>query len=134
MEHKDKHLEELVEKLMLEGTLESPSQNFTDNVMDEVLSISKPKSLVYKPLIPKVVWAFIILGVLSIIVYVLYSQPTSGESWFGQLGLSELKLNPLEGISFKFSSVFMYAMLCMALMLGVQIGVLKRYLTNRVSY
>ena len=67
--NEDNHLEKLVEHMMKESSLESPSPDFTQRVMAEILATEKSKALVYKPVISKKAWFIILGGILILGVY-----------------------------------------------------------------
>jgi len=61
MKESDKNIENLIDKMMAENTLESPSIDFTSKIMSQVLVAEKSKIKTYKPLIsnqPGFLWAF----------------------------------------------------------------------------
>mgnify|MGYP006183203993 CR=1 FL=1 len=54
MKESDKNLEQLIDKMMAENTLQSPSADFTSNLMSQIFVAEKAKIKPYKPLISKV--------------------------------------------------------------------------------
>ncbi len=65
--NKEKALGSLIKK----SVLESPSPNFTDRVMGEIEKSSM--AMVNQPIIGKKAWTFILIGLISIVAYVLVS-------------------------------------------------------------
>lgn len=56
MKESDKNIEQLIEKMMAEDKLQSPSFDFTSKIMAEVHVLEEKKLKAYKPLISKPVW------------------------------------------------------------------------------
>ena len=73
MKESDKYYENLVDKVMAEGTMQKPSADFTSRVMSQVLVLQKTKRIVYKPLISKSVWAVIFGSLVVFIGYVVFA-------------------------------------------------------------
>ncbi|SHL67033.1 hypothetical protein [Flavobacterium xanthum] len=127
MKESDKNIENLIDKMMAESSLESPSIDFTSKIMVKVLAAKKSKIKAYKPLISKQTW-FLIIGVL--IVLVVCAFMSSGEY--------DLKTNKLftEKISDLFSGIdisknILYAILIVPFMVLIQIPLLKNYYNKR---
>lgn len=51
--HTEQHLDKLVERVIKSSPLESPSKDFTANIMSKIETASVGTSTVYKPLISK---------------------------------------------------------------------------------
>jgi hypothetical protein len=127
----NKHIENLVENLVTESGLESPSVNFTANVMSEVLSAQKSKSWVYKPVISKKAWFIIFASLLALFAFLLLNMKTTTskinfdlsifgfDKWFNSF--SGLPVSPLTG----------NVLLAATLMLFVQIFLLKSYFNKK---
>lgn len=134
MEKDDKRIEDLVNKLMKADALEQPSFDFTDKVMDQVEALSDSSVTTYKPLIPKSVFYAIATGFLILVGYVLFNGSSSSESLTEKYKLVQDYQNILQDISFDFSSTLMYSILFLAIMVSVQIPLLKHYVNNRLSF
>ncbi|MBV7270545.1 hypothetical protein [Winogradskyella luteola] len=135
MKQDDKKIEAVIDKLMSADRLDKPSFDFTDKVMSKVEALSHSEITVYKPLIPKYVWWLIVSGFAALITYVLFKQPTSSTiSLSERYDLPDVSLSLFEGLSFNFSSILMYAMVLFAIMVNIQIPLLKQYYNNRLSY
>lgn len=134
--NEDKHIEEFIDKIMSETTLENPSLNFTTLVMSEVEAINLKTTSVYKPLISKATW-FIILG--SIVVFTTYfltfTNPQDN-NWFNKVDYSVLKNNVAFNwfSQFRFSNITTYATLLSAVMLLFQITFLRKYFDKRLDF
>ena len=68
MKESDKNIENLIEKMMAENTLQSPSADFTSNLMSQILAAEKAKIKPYKPLISISAWVFIGVALAILIV------------------------------------------------------------------
>lgn len=134
MEKDDKRIEDLVNKLMEADALEQPSFDFTDKVMAQVEALSDSSITTYKPLIPKSVFYAIAAGFLVLVGYVLFNDSTSSESLTEKYNIAQDYQNILQGLSFDFSSTLMYSILFLAIMVSVQIPLLKHYVNNRLSF
>ena len=133
MGHKDEKLNSFVDQLMVNDSLEQSSKDFTDNLMSKIEAISKPMTIVYKPLISKTGWIIIGVAICSLIGYVLFNEPSSSSRLSEIVDLSKIKMNPLSDLSFNFSKTLMYASVLLALMIGVQIPLLKRHFNKQLS-
>jgi len=131
---KDKKLEDFVNKLIKETSLESPSSEFTKKLMMQVQATEMEKSTVYKPLISKRWWVIIFIGVAAGLGY-LFFNPLQASSTV----ISIPDLNPLVDKFFKdqkspkFSTITVYAFGLLSLMVIVQIGFLKNYFNKRME-
>lgn len=134
MEAEDKKIEDLINKLMADDSLEQAPINFTDKVMSKVEAISKSKTIVYKPLISKPVWFIIIGSFIALVGYIILNKPSSNNTWLNRFDLSNVSLNVFENISVNFSSTLMYAVVLLAIMVSIQVPLLKHYFNKRMSF
>jgi hypothetical protein len=128
MKESDKNIENLIDKMMAENTLESPSIDFTSKIMAQVLVAEKSKVINYKPLISKSTWIIIGFGLVGLAVYAsLFSVPENnleiGKSYADNLFAF------LSGIHL--SKNILYAFLVVPFMILIQIGLLKNYFDKR---
>ncbi|TYA54794.1 hypothetical protein [Formosa maritima] len=134
-EKKNNQLDTLIKDVMKQSALETPSFNFTANVMQQIAADSKNTATVYKPLISKTGWVVMFIGVLAIIVYILLSGDSQSNGWIDSIDfsvLSNIKIpNLFSGI--QFSHTTMYALLFFGIMVCVQIPFLKNYFNKRMS-
>ncbi|MCF8272486.1 MAG: hypothetical protein K9I95_01530 [Flavobacteriaceae bacterium] len=132
----DKQIEKLVDKIMKETSLGSPSFNFTDMVMAQVLEVKTSQVTVYKPLISKWIWYVIFTIMIGLIVYLTFndSKPAS-IGWFDKLNLNTLpSLNFSKAIeNVHFSKTSVYACVLLTVMLFIQIPILKHYLNKKLE-
>jgi hypothetical protein len=128
MKESDKNIENLIDKMMRENTLESPSIDFTSKIMSQVIVAEKSKIITYKPLISKTTWAFIGICLLALIAYSFYSNNDTSNFKVAQL-YSDKVSGLFSGIHF--SKNVLYALLIVPVMVLVQIGVLKNYFDKK---
>lgn len=134
MKQEDKRLEDLINKLMEADRLETTSFDFTDKVMSKVGALPNSSISVYKPLIPNYIWWLLASGFVALVAYLIFNKPTNTMSLSERYNLPEVSLNLLDGMSFDFSSTLMYATVLLAIMVSIQIPLLKQYFNNRLSY
>ena len=130
----DKEIEQLVQKLMGNSQLESPSFEFTSKVMQQVNGLSKSESTIYRSLIPRKVWWLLLIAFLALVLYVLLGAQSKTDGWISYVPLENFKIpqwNILSGV--EFSKTAMYGMVMLALMMMVQIPLLKYYFNNRLK-
>ena len=128
MKEEDKNLEKLIDKMMAENTLETPSFDFTSKLMSQVQAVEKRKIKAYKPLISKSTWIFIGFCLIALTIYSVYSN--SDISNFEIVKLYSDKASTLfSGIHF--SKNILYALLIVPFMILIQIGILKHYFDKK---
>jgi hypothetical protein len=118
--NEDKHLEKLIDNMMKDVSLESPSLDFTSMVMSK---ISKTKTIVYKPLIPKSTFLFLIGCLSTILIYSFFNgQPLKDSSFDFSSVYNKL---------IKFSPITIYSTVIATTMLFIQIAFLKNYFNKQ---
>ena len=128
MKENDKEIENLIEKMMAENNLESPSIDFTSKIMSQVLVAEKSKIKAYKPLISKSTWIFIGISLVALTAYALYSN--------NDVANFEIAKTYSDKASVLFSGIHisknvLYALLVVPFMILIQIGVLKNYFDKK---
>ncbi|QOG03028.1 hypothetical protein [Flavobacterium sp. MDT1-60] len=128
MKENDKNIENLIDKMMAEDTLETPSFDFTSKIMAQVLVAEKSKIKNYQPLISKSTWVFIGICLVAIAIYSsLFSVPENnleiGKSYTDNLFAF------FSGIHL--SKNILYAFMVVPFMILIQIGLLKNYFDKR---
>lgn len=134
-ENADKHLDELSRKVMRHSTIEHPSIDFTQNVMSQVENIATSDVTTYVPLISKRLWFLIITALVAIGSLAFFGIFNNSNSWFDRLPLDRISEysfpNPFATI--EFSQTVLYAALLFAIMMCIQIPILKRYFDKRLE-
>lgn len=134
-ENENKYIDNLIEDVMKQTALETPSFNFTANVMQQITADSKSTATVYKPLISRTGWFTIAASVLALIGFIVLTGDAQNSNWFNTFDLnilSNIKLpNPFSGI--EFSHTTLYALLFFGIMVCIQIPLLKNYFDKRLN-
>lgn len=134
MKNEDKRLVDLVDKLMADDSLEKAPINFTDDVMSKIEALPESKALVYKPLIPEYVWWLLGFGFAVLVVNVSLNKSSDSSSLLDHYDLPELSFDLFSNISLGFSSTLMYATVLLAVMVAIQVLLLKQYFNQKLSY
>ncbi|TPG44528.1 hypothetical protein [Flavobacterium pectinovorum] len=128
MKESDKNIENLIDKMMSENTLESPSIDFTSRIMSQVLKLEKSKVKAYKPLISKTTWVFIGITLVALTAYSVYSNNDISNFEIAKI-YSDKASALFSGIHI--SKNILYALLIVPFMILVQIGILKNYFDKK---
>ena len=130
----DKHLEKLVDRMMKETSLETPSAGFTSKLMSQVMATEISKATVYKPLISRRSWFIICAGIISLLAYFINIADAQAGSRFQDFDLSSKMDALLKSLpSFKISDIASYAVGLLIAMLFIQITLLKNYFNKRLQ-
>lgn len=127
----DKNIEKLVENLIAETSVESPSVEFTAKVMSGIYAVERNKIFMYKPIISKRAW-FIIFGIIAaLFAFLIFNtQLTSAGSNFNLTFFNLDKfVKPFSDV--KISSMTANVIVVATIMVLIQIFVLKTYLNKR---
>ena len=129
--NQDQNIEKLVEQMMRNTAMESPSSAFTQTVMSEVLTPKKSKSLVYKPILSRRTWLIIFTGIITLFIYSYFNSGT--DSSIFNLNFTIINSERLEKIfqSVQISSMTGNVILIATLMVLIQLFFLKKYLDKR---
>lgn len=131
-ENEDKQLENLVEKAMRQSVLETPSFDFTTNLMLKVENMKQSPTTIYQPLISKHMWFWIFTGFVAFVAYIIFITKPEASTWFSTIDIldTEKVSNMFNGI--QLSRTVIYATIFFAVMLLVQIPLLKNYFDKRL--
>lgn len=132
----DKNIEELIGKTMSHSTLESPSLDFTAHVMSQVEAVAKTSTTVYKPLISKKVWGLLFGFALVLVAFSIFGTQPESKNWFDTIDFSIFSNNKVTNAvsGFRFSQTTFYAILMCAIMLFIQVPLLKHYFNKRMEF
>lgn len=135
-EHTDKHLDRLTEKALRKVSIESPSADFTNRVMDQINASLASKTTVYKPPISRWGWIFIAVSILAMIGYGLFSPDLESLGWVGTPDMSVIIDNPITQAlsSVTVSKIAFYAIGVFGLLFFVQIPMMKYYFDRRLGF
>lgn len=132
-ESEDKHIEKLIDSVMKDVPLETPSFDFMANVMSQVAVTERTPAIAYKPLLSKSFWYILFAAVAAVIGYAFFTDIQTVPAY--SLDFKELYGAKLPRFSsgIKFSKVAMYAVLVMVLMLFVKISMLKNHYDKQLK-
>lgn len=134
-EHTEQHLDKLAKKAMKSSLLESPSVDFTANIMKQIEPIKIGYSIAYKPLISKYGWFGIIAILIGISVYVMFGNVESSPL-LETIDYSVISNNKVTDIlsGITFSKTLMYAIGFFGLVFFIQIPLMKHVMNKRLGY
>jgi len=133
-ENKNTQLDAFLKKQLQELPLESPSKDFTSNIMDVLVEENNVATIQYKPLISKKIWFAVAAAVIAILFIPLQKREggllekfSLDFSFLDKVNFSGL----LDGVSV--SSTAFYGLLFFAMMIVVQITYLKGYVNRKLD-
>ena len=131
----DKYIEKFVDKMMKEISLETPSVDFTAQIMSQVLKIKTSQTTVYKPLISKWVWYGIFISMLGLIAYLSFNSSAVSGGLLEKLNLGTLLKFSMPNLfsGLHFSKTTIYACVLLTVMLFIQIPILKHHMGKRLE-
>lgn len=134
-EDRDKQLETLIGKVIKKASLETPSQNFTANVMSQVLAVDKKTTITYSPLISRTTWLIILLSIVVLVVYILLLSKPDNSGWLNTYNFSFLSNNIFSKTlsEITYSSTTIYVVLSLTTMICVQLVLLKNYFNKQLE-
>lgn len=132
----NKHIDSLVEKVVKESSLESPSLDFTSNIMSQIEAVSQNEITVYEPLISKRVWLAISILVIGSLSYGILGNGLESLGWFDNIDYSIISNNKVTEVisGITFSKTLMYAVGLCGLLFFIQIPMMKHYFDKQLEY
>lgn len=132
----NKHIDNFVDKVVKDFSLESPSLDFTSNIMSQIECITQSEITVYKPLISKQVWFIIGVLIVAGLTYLMLGNSLQTTGWFDGLDYSLISNNKVTAAlsSITFSKTLMYAIIFLGVVFFIQIPLLKNYFDKRLEY
>ena len=128
-ENADKDLDSLSRKVIGKSAIESPSLDFTKNVMSQINALSSSSVTTYVPLISKKVWALVALLFAGIVWLTSSGASEEKSSWVSDLDLKYEFVNPLAHL--ELSQTVVYSLVLFAIMFCIQIPLLKYHFNKR---
>lgn len=133
-ENKNQQIDAFLKKQLQEIPLESPSKNFTSNIMDVLQEKESSIATLYKPLISKKVWIFVAAAIVA--VFFIPFQKTE-DSLLNKVSLdfSFLEKINLSGIfdGISISSTSAYVAFFFTIMIFIQVVFLKNHFNKRIE-
>jgi hypothetical protein len=134
-ENENIQMDNLARKVIKKAALESPSFDFTTQIMTQVSALKQSEATIYKPLISKTAW-LVILG--SFAVWIAYTflgtqTQTQTQGLFSTLDFTAFTNNKVYWVfsEFAFSNTVLYALALLSIMVLVQVTVLAAYFNKR---
>lgn len=124
----------MTEKWLKDLPLESPSEGFTDKLMEKISMMPVPVRSSYRPLIPKIGWMLLVLvvGASIIAAYYFNLQPLGifeeVNIWNGIFETGKISFIP----KMDWSNPWVYATVAFGILMFVQFRLLKPILENRI--
>lgn len=128
-EHKNQH--ELVDRIMKDATLASPSVDFTSKIMAQIATIKIEPTVAYKPLIPRPVLVGILSGYAALCIYLLGHQ-SPDKSRFDWLHFVS-DFAPVLPFDWNFSIIAVDAAVLATFIVLLQVFVLKQHFARQLS-
>lgn len=128
----DKNLEKLIDKIMKDVPIETPSFDFTSKVMSQVLATQTSAITAYKPLISKPVMIIVFGSILAVFSYFISNGNAGSAGWLDGIDYNRL-FNVRLVSGFKFSKITLYAVVLATVLLLVQISLLKNHFDKRLE-
>jgi hypothetical protein len=130
--NEDKNIEKLVNYIMKDAKLESPSSNFTLNVMSQVLQTKTSDVTVYKPLISRKTFIVVFGFIITLFIYLLINKDQQTNGWPTYLNINTTYYNNFTTL-FKFSKITTCTAVLTTVMLLIQISFLKNYFDKQLE-
>ncbi|MGI9549595.1 MAG: hypothetical protein ACR2MT_00235 [Aurantibacter sp.] len=130
----DKRLDELTGKLLKDFSGETPSFDFTTQLMARVEGLSRSRITRYKPLISKKLWLILIVLIAGIFSYLIFGNVQLEDTWASSKLLDLLpEMSSFKLPDYQISNVLLYGVLGFTFFVGVQTLVLKRHFDKRFA-
>ena len=135
-ENTEQHLDKLAKKVMESSLLESPSLDFTANIMARVEASVISQVTVYKPLISKRAWLLISILLIGSLSYGILGSGLEGLGWFDTIDFSIISNNKVTEVisGITFSKTLIYAVGFCGLLFFIQIPMMKHFFDKRLEY
>ena len=129
-------LDALTSKMVKETPQETPSINFSKNVMDAIYAIETAKELKKnQPLISKKVWLLFVGLIVASTIFLIRNTTFTENSLLSKIDLSKYThaLSFDMSLGFSVSNATIYGFVFLAIMVSVQIGYIKNYYSSRYN-
>jgi len=137
MDKDDKKLEQFVDKIMEEATMESPSLDFTHNLMQRIEAEQQKEVFQYKPILSRQFLTILFLSFMGLLVYLgLQYGGQNGNGWFKDI---QFQWRPnLENMwgwleHYTVSDVTLYAILFFGFLFFAQVPWLKKHMDRSIG-
>ena len=123
-------LDALTSKMVKETPQETPSINFSKNVMDAIYEVETERELKKnEPLISKKMWALFVGVLVAATFYLIKSTPLVSNNYLSNIDLSKYtnSISLDMNLGFTVSNITVYGFIFLAIMVSIQIGYIKNY-------
>ena len=134
-ENTEQHFDELTRKMMNATEIESPSSNFTYNVMTQIEEL-EIETVPSKPLISKGIWILIGILITGLILYSFFGGLESA-GWFDKINYEGvIENNRLSDVfsGINLSNTVLYSAVLFGVFMLIQVSVLKNYFNKRYQF
>ena len=130
----DKYIDDFSKDILKDIGLETPSANFVNNVLKTInVENTLVSNSVYKPLISKRGWFFIVVCLIVLFTY-FYTSNTESSIQYPVIDLSFLNklmaINIFENI--KLSKIFSFSFILFSVLVLVQLHFIKKYFNKNM--
>ncbi len=132
----EKRLDDFVKKVVNSTSLESPSIDFTKNIISKITAQeAQSTATVYQPLISKTSWLILATITILLFAYVIFGKLDLSISWLPNINSEFLnKIGFMDALSqIHLPNTAVYAFIGIMLFFYVQIIFLKRHLESRFA-
>ena len=123
-------LDTLTNKMVKESPQETPSINFSKNVMDAIYALETKSELEKsEPLISKKVWFLFTAIIIAATLFLIKSTPIVSNGYLSNINISKYtnSLSLDMNLGFTVSNITVYGFVFLAIMVSIQIGYIKNY-------
>jgi hypothetical protein len=131
--NENKQIDNLARKVIKKALLESPSVDFTTQIMTQVSVSKQSEATVYKPLISKTTWFVIAVGFSVLVAYSFLGTQGYMESSFDFSILANNKVFAVFS-RFTFSKTLLYALVFLSVMVLIQVSFLTSHFNKRFEF
>lgn len=130
--NEDKLLEKLVDIVMKDSVLETPSIDFAAKVMSQVQTTKNNEVYLYKPLISKYLFILVFGSFIVLFIYLSLYGESQTDSWYNNLNFKTV-YNYRSALPFNLTKGTIYSVVIATLMLLIQISFLKKHFNNQLD-
>lgn len=124
----DNAVEEWLDNLMKNTSLDVPSSDFTSKVMLQVQASKKKSATAYKPLLSKSVLIAILICFAGLFIFLLNNEGITSKN---RLQFLDFSLG--YSTAFEFSQITIYAVVFSTVFLLIQISLLNKYFMKQIK-
>ncbi|WP_297796582.1 hypothetical protein [uncultured Eudoraea sp.] len=132
----EKRLDDFVKKVVSNASLESPSVDFTENIISKIAVRETNNAItVYQPLISKTSWLVLATLTILLIAYIFIGKFDLTVSWLPNINTGVIEnMDSMVALSqIQLPNTVVYALIGLMLFFYLQIIFLKKYLDSRLE-